>query len=667
MEVLKMRIKFAILLFLFALFIYGCVTPGQESFQLGQTLLSQNRVEDAVSMYEDAIAKEPENEEYKNALKKAKALLSGKHAEKARAFLARTPLTFDHLKNAKQETDRALNLAPEDKEIAGLSLQIQSKIEELNKNVKNLYSEASKAAENDEWAAAIKKLKEINTINPGYLDVTLKLKTAESSGASYYIKKADKYKASEDWKNVLEMLSLAQSISPDKPEISAGLKEAKEKNTPEYYYVKASEFSKQNAWDKAMDFVQKAEALGPKGAILENIESIKKDASNFYALRARQNLFTNRFYSAYSDIAAAINYNPDIKEEGSTTEIIQKILSGMYSKAESYESGGQFGNAFILYEKVMKISPDYKDIFYKIQGIKDKIKERVVKKVAIMDFASPTNNAEAGRLVTDSLLSYLTTHASSDVKILARDVLGAILKEIELGQAGLYDIQSAKKAGRLKGTDVFIFGNVLQYNVEKNVTEGYKIANVVVGTRTIQNPSYQTWLMTVRGTPSEEELKNAPPATIKEDIRETIRYKVGTEKKRANLAVSYRVIDVEEGEVVMTQTIKKPLEVSDDYSEGVQQANIPYDPLQLPSDNEIMEKVTNQVVAELGYAVLSRFQNLQILYSNSAELLKKKREYEKAIEKYVDAIQVEEMKNISGPLSEKAKKEIEELLKVSLK
>ncbi|MBI4689723.1 MAG: hypothetical protein HY754_05610 [Nitrospirae bacterium] len=660
--------KFRFLFLVIALFVYGCVTPGKESFNLGKDLAAQNRLEDAISMYEEAVAKEPGNEEYKNVLRQARILLSKRYVERAQTVLSVKPLTYDQLKNAYKEADKALNLFPDDKDIVNIVEKIKSEMGEMDKKAGVLYSEGSKAMGNNEWSEAINKFREIATFYPNYLDLNIKLSTAEINGADYFLKEAERYKAVEDWENVIKILTLAANISPDKPEVLNGLKEARYKSTPEYYISSAFDLAKSGAWDKAIELANKALAMKPDETALKKIADIKTDAASFYMTTAQQHLAEDKLYSAYSDVMSAFALNSaDIKNDRVALDVMDKLLTSMYSKAETYETNGQFGNALIWYEKVMKVSPEYKEIFFKIQGIKDKIKERVVKKIAIMDFASPTSNAEAGRIVTDSLLSYLTTRASSDLKILARDVLGAILKEIEFGQAGLYDIQSAKKAGRLKGTDIFIFGNVLQYNVEKNATEGYKIENVIVGKKSVPNPVYQIWLMSVKGKPSEEELKQAPPDTLTEDIRETVRYKVGTEKKRAVIAVSYRVVDVEEGEVIITKTIKKPLEISDDYSEGVSFANIPYDPLQLPSENEILEKVTQEVISELGYDVLSHFQNLQILYSNSAELLRKKREYERAIEKYIDALHVDEIKNVSGPFSENAKKQVEELLRIIAK
>ncbi len=297
----------------------------------------------------------------------------------------------------------------------------------------------------------------------------------------------------------------------------------------------------------------------------------------------------------------------------------------------------------------------------RFQGIKDKLRQRVVKKIAVMDFTPPTNTADAGRLVTDSLLSYMTKNTSSDVKILARDVLGAIIKEIEFGQAGLYDIETAKKTGKLKGTDIFIFGSVLQYNVEKSVEESSKSTNVVVAKKKVPNPAYQSWLLT-NPNPSEKALAAAPPALIEEEIRETVKYKVGTHKKTANVAISFRVVDVESGEVVITKTIKTKKDAQDNFSEGVEFANIPFDPMQLPPDAELLEKAVDEAISELGHLVLSRFQNLQSVYLNAGQMLAKKGQPEPVVEKYMDAITAEEVKNVSTQVTEMARKGIERQL-----
>ena len=659
-----MRKRNLTLLIILSMVIFGCATPGMDSFKLGQELAKNNRMEEAIAMYEDALAKEPKNTEYQDILKKAKESLSAQHLEKARSILAKKPLTYDQVGLSYQEAEKALKLTPESRDAVNLVKQVQSEMDKMRKMAETMYADAIKAIEKNEWAEGVKKLRELNTFYARYLDAASKVKPAESDGVSYYLKEAEKLKKEEDWEKVMKPLLAAREISPDRAEVNLGLQEARLKHHPDYYLRKAEEYVTLNDWDMAVVFAGKAAKMGLSAEGNKRVAMIRRQAAKSWITQCGQKLNEKRLYPAYNDALKAVSYDPSIKNEPGASGVINQLLAAMAAKAAAYDTQGYVGNAFAWYEKLMKIDQNYQDVFFKVQAVKDKIRERVVRKIAIMDFTPPSGNADAGKIVTDNLLAYITAHAGSDVKILARDVLGAILKEIELGQAGLYDIESAKKAGKLKGTDVFIFGSVLNFNVEKNVSEGYKSENVVVGKRTIQNMAYQMWLMSIKGkAPTKEELMQAPPATIEEEIRETVKYKVGTEKKRSTVGVSFRVIDLEQGEVVITKTIRKSQEVKGDYSEGVAFANIQYKSLEILSDSELLEKVTQDVVAELSYEVMSRFQNLQTQYFNSAEGFKKKREYERAIEKYMDAIHLEELKNISSPLSESARIEIEELLK----
>jgi len=662
-EAFTMKKRLLLLSIIVLLAFSGCAAPGKKSFDVGLDLVKNNRLEEAIAMFEDALSKEPGNKKYLEELKQAKSSLSTEYMKRARSILARTYITYDQAMSAYRLAEKALKLVPESKELDILVRDAKSKLDTVANKAKTMYYEAVKAIDNNRWAYAVRTLKSIIRFYPNYLDVPLKLRQAEIKGVRYYLKEADRFRRDEDWENVIKLLSLAKEISPNRADVVAALRDARARHNPDYYFSKAEEYVTKKRWDVALRFAKKAYQMSPTGSTAKRVNTIRDTVVRHYIDQCRRELSSERLYSAYLNAFKAINLDPSIKNKQEPKEVISELLVAMYDKATSYEDTGYLGNAFVWYEKVMGINQDYQDIFFRLQAVKDRIRDRVVKKIAIMDFTPPSGNPDAGRIVTDRLLSYITNTASSDVKILARDVLGDILKEIELGQAGIYDIESAKKAGKLKGTDVFIFGNVLHYNVETNVSEGYKVDNVVVGKKSVPNPAYQMWLMSIKGRPSEEDMKNAPPPLIEEEIRETVRYKVGTERKRATVGVSFRVIDVEEGEVVITKTIKKSYEVKDDYSEGVTFANIKYDPLEIPSDAELLDKVTREVVAQLSYEVLSRFQDLQTQYFNAGKMLEKKRKYLMAIEKFVDTLQIEEIKNISSPLSKSARHEIEQLMK----
>jgi tetratricopeptide (TPR) repeat protein len=203
------------LLIVLSMVIYGCATPGGDSFKLGQELAKNNRLEEAIAMYEDALAKDPKNAEYQNTVKKAKETLSAKHVEKAKATLANRPLTYEQARLSYQEAEKALRLTPENPNAASVAKQTQSELDRIGKMAETKYAGAIKAIERNEWAVGVKQLRELNAIYPRYLDSASKLRQAESDGVSYYLKEAERFKKEEDWEKVTKLLLSAREISPD--------------------------------------------------------------------------------------------------------------------------------------------------------------------------------------------------------------------------------------------------------------------------------------------------------------------------------------------------------------------------------------------------------------------------------------------------------------------
>lgn len=640
---------------------FGCAAPaGKDSFQRGLTLQGQQRYEDAISMYEEAIAKEPGNATYERGYKAVKSALVNKQLNGAKSLLAEGPADFAKLNSALTAVDKALALEPANPAAKELSSSIKNDMEAMVKKAEQMYAAASKALEAKSWSLAVENLTGIIAFYPTYLDVSIRLAQAKEEGTAAYLKEAECQQASEDYAGALKSLDAAQQLQPDNPRIGALAQQIKALNTPTNYLDKAQAYAKRGECVLALDSMKKAKDLNPSQEILASIDRLYRDTSAVMVDSMGQDLARKNLFGAYNSYQSVISFDPGAAGDPKVQELRDRLVAAMIERSNAYEEMNRFGNALIWQEKALKIGGS-KEILQKTQVLKDKLRQRVVKKIALMDFTSPSASQDAGRIVTDNLLSYLTRNSSGDIKILARDVLGTLLKEIELGQAGLYDIESAKKGGKLKGTDVFIFGSVLNYNVEKNIDEGQKMVNAVVGTRSVPNPAYQEWMNANRNSSDNRHL--APPQTVQEEIREIVKYKVATHKKTANVSVSFRVIDVEEGEVIITETLKKKHEVSDTYSEGVEFAQIPFKELKLPSDTELLEQVVESIIAELGYAVLSRFQNLQVLYSNSAEAMKSKGHPELVVERYMDAITAEEIKNNPSQITEKARNEIELQLK----
>ena len=91
-------------------------------------------------------------------------------------------------------------------------------------------------------------------------------------------------------------------------------------------------------------------------------------------------------------------------------------------------------------------------------------------------------------------------------------------------------------------------------------------------------------------------------------------------------------------------------------------ANIAADPLELPTEAEVLDELAQDKIAEMGRNVLKHFQSLEVEYFNKGQDLQKRRNYEAAIEKYTDAVYDEKLKGITTPISQKSLESIEKLI-----
>jgi hypothetical protein len=154
----------------------------------------------------------------------------------------------------------------------------------------------------------------------------------------------------------------------------------------------------------------------------------------------------------------------------------------------------------------------------------------------------------------------------------------------------------------------------------------------------------------------------APPRTVKKRNYQFISYKQGSAKINAMLEISYKLVDTSTGENVVTNTVSGKLVKEDKYSDAVPAGNIAHDPLELPTDDEALDELTNAKVSEMGQSVLKNYQSLEVLYFNEAQQQQKRRNIEQAVEKYLDAVYDEKLKGISTPVSQKSLESIDKLI-----
>jgi tetratricopeptide (TPR) repeat protein len=640
----------------------GCAV--NESYKMGQDLSNEGRWDDAIVYLKKALDDEPDNQEFRDVLKKAKresARARYKKAKQALDAVAQPNLT--HLQQAAKEADMALALEPDNRDIGAFSDTLKAKLTQVRGTIKTHYEQAYLDMQKEDWAAAVAKLRQVNSMLPNYEETASRLAKAEQEAARSLYQHGVSFGKQEEWKLAAASFKAVMDINPNYFDVARLYQDALSKDNFGYYDAAAEKASQAQNYAKAIILYEKALEYEPgNSAVIKKMEELKTKAGKFYFDEAVALVNKNIFYTALQHIGFIKTYAPATQDDPLYKDFINKFCRKLMDRADRFVEKELWGNAMIWYEKVESLVPNYPELYEKIRDVREeRIKRRIKKSIAVFDFTSPSNDKDAGRNAADKLVAYLHQKASSDLRIIERENLQNILREMQLGQSGLVDAKSAQTVGKMRGIDTFIMGTVLKHFSSKTDNSSMEQVKVLVDEEDVRNPEFSDWLI-MNPRPTAEDMKSAPPRTIKKRNYQFISYKKGVVKITALFDISYKLVDTATGENIYTNTIAGRLIKEDKYQDGLPVANIPPDALDIQTESEVIGELTDQKIAEMGQSVLKHFQSLEREYYNQGQQLQKNRKYDLAIEKFMDALYIEKLKGMATPVSQNALQSIDHLI-----
>ena len=653
----KTSIAFAALMILF--FLAACAGMN-ESFKQGQDLAKDNRWEEAIIYFQKAATDEPDNQDYKNALAGAKQQAARARLAKAKQAYASAGQNLMTLERLSKDADAILSMDPTNPEIKSFHATVTDQTNNLKASLKNLYQQAENDLQKEDWLAAASKLKQVNAIFPNYEDTGNKLKRAQSEGIRMLYQQGTAFGKQDDWKAAAETFKAAMEINPAYLDISRQYQEAVKKDNSNYYTAEAAKAEAAGKWDRAvflyeraMNYPQADPALGTK------LEALKAKAAQLYFEESIALLKQDKLYGAFKKLELAGTYSTTLRDNLQFRQHASHLCAASMKRADKFAEKEMWGNALFWLQKIEAIIPNYTDLFQKMNDVKDPITKRVRKSIAVFDFGSPSGEKDAGKIAANKLIAFLHKNASVDLRIIERENLQSILREMQLSQTGLVDIKTAQSVGKMRGIDTFIMGDVLHFSAKYTDNPSINQVKVLVDEEDVRNPEFSDWLM-INPKPSQEDLKNAPPRTIKKKNYQLISYKQGVAKISSMLEISYKLVDTQTGEII-ANTVSGKLIKEDKYQDGLPIADIKQDPINLPTEAEVLDQLATDKIAEMGRNVLKHFQSLEVEYYNKGQDLLKRRNYEAAAEKFTDAIFDEKLKGMATPVSQKSLELIEKL------
>ena len=451
-------------------------------------------------------------------------------------------------------------------------------------------------------------------------------------------------------------------INPNYYDAEKLYQDAMSKDNADYYIAAAEKAVRAQSWEKAISMYEKAVAYKPEDqSLVSKLNTLKEKVGRIYFDEAGKLADQGKLYAALRKAELVKSYTPSLLGDNAYRSFVSRISGKLMERAEKYNERELWGNALVWLQKVEVINPNYQDLFQKILETKDFINKRIKKSIAVFDFGSPSNNKDAGKIAANKLITYLHRNASGDLRIIERENLQSILREMQLGQTGIVDVKSVQTA-KMRGIDTFIMGDVLNYSSKTTDSPSASQVKVLVDEEDVRNPEFSDWLI-MHQRPTEEDLKTAPPRTIKKKNYQFVSYRQGVTRISAMIEVSYKLVDTATGENIFTNTVSGKMLKEDKYQDAVPAANIPQKTLELPTEPEVLDDLTNEKISEVGKSVLKNYQSLEVEYFNQGEQQRlKRRNTDLAIERYTDAIFDEKLKGISTPISQKSAELIDVLI-----
>jgi tetratricopeptide (TPR) repeat protein len=636
----KKRICCIGFLILVAVTLAGCAS-GKKQYDAGMQLKESGKYREAIAVMEEAIAVEPKNEEYRIALADLKnALINELIAEADNALRSETPLTVDTINRAKTKIEEAEQVDRDHPAVVDFRAKLKKEEDAFLSNVKKLYAQVKGYITKEQWLKAYADLQEIQNLFPDYEDSARLMQQVSDKGAQAVYLKGKKLFDQENYRQSVaifrQALSLKAGHQPSEELLALALK----RDTKEYFLEQGQKALDERQWDRAEKAYRRALSYDPEDEALKRaVANVKYKASLFYVRESRSHMFAGWLFTAFESYNQAVLYSQN-SNQTELQAIIGTLGEELATQAglltDQFSGAGHYGSALFWYQKIMHVEPEYPGIFYRIQAMEDEIKQRIRKSIAVFDFEPPSNSPDAGAIFANNLITHIFKSASKDIKILERENLQSILEEMKLGQMGVVSSKTAKEMGRVYGIDVAVMGSVLRYNVDSTSYSDTKTVTYQVK-KAEKNIDYLNW-----------KARNPNP----------------THKKVAFVTVSFRIVDVKTGENILVDTIPRTKTAKDDTSAGVQIAGIKFDPLEIPTDTELLQELTTEVVAELGREALQPLKNLEKTYYDLGEKYKERRDGIQAAEYYMDAIFDEKVKRIpDSSLSRQANLNLDEIFR----
>lgn len=372
------------------------------------------------------------------------------------------------------------------------------------------------------------------------------LKILNQPAAGYYQeiqKQIQHFEKLDDWNRVInvadkgfQMLSEVAAIYgtefPTKAELEYLKSKTKQSklNQAEELYLAAKQLYQNNDLEEALEKFNESLAFAQHYRDAEQlVAEIKGKLAQQNYQSAKQLLSQKNLDEALNRFIKTRDYAPhflDIDEH--ISQVQSQLAEQHYNKGRDYYNFADYKTALAELEQSLNYQPDHAGVV----DLYEKVKSKLTVRMAIFPFETLRLDNKFGRIMSDKILTDAFSKKTKLIQFLERDNLQKIFEEQALSQTGVIDENTAVEVGKVSGVNTIVMGTVTL------------VSNQITGpTRRTLTEQYDKKYRDVKG--------------VERKKKESFNYTEIEKERKVEVSISYRLISVETGEILYSETFSQ--------------------------------------------------------------------------------------------------------------
>jgi tetratricopeptide (TPR) repeat protein len=445
--------------------------------------------------------------------------------------------------------------------------------------------------------------------------------------------KASGHRQAQRWKEAIASVDIAIAKDPKRPDAQE-LRRQILSERDEYYARQIKAACEAGRWKEAIALLEqfRAEEPQPQGALIQTLATqAEQTRTNVIRRSAEQDIGQKRYFDAYHRISEA--------QAAGCADLLDTIKKDGYKHyvgvAKSMLDNARYFHAYAAAVKAKELpkppatgAEDPESITFDLhRQCADLVDDSIREEICITAFDSPQSEATAGKEFADRLVADF--HPLLPYGLHLDDQRKVEYAKVENAAAG--DREKIRDALRLVGVNWAIQGS-LTMNITKDHQEREKLQWVPVK-QTIINPQYQADIAALQKQYGEDPAKwpRQPARTITEELTKEVTYKNGTEKMEGEINVTANIYSAAEGAIKQSQSFRVARDINDTFSDGIEQAGIKADPLEMISQLSFRQQLEKEMRKQLVDWLLRNFGTRQQKFCDQAQYYMDRREWDLAV------------------------------------